>query len=671
MAGIDRDANRPRLIVRDSDGERIYTIDEGAVTLGRGEENDIEVNDLSCSRRHCRILRRNGRWEIVDLESRNGTLVNGILVMQKDLCEGDAIEIGRTRIFFQNESVATGVPTLRLDTAYFLDPLVQLPVEEQIEALRSERAVFLRILEVVKVLNTTRVLKDVLRTILEIMLDVTACEHGLVLLGDEKSGTFTLRAFRKIDAENAAREAQAVAHALGGMLLEAGGAVLCSDFGRDTRFHAFGDLAALAPRAFLCLPFRAEGETIGMIYVDTHREAGLLGEHQVRLAEILAAQAAIAIRNARLFGVNRRRQRELEQAKARLEELTASLREQVTRQAGSLQEAVDQAESSGRPALRYDYSEIVTASARMHRVFAIVDKVAESGIPVLVEGESGTGKELIARAIHFNGQRAAARFVSENCAAIPASLLESEFFGYEQGAFTGAARSKPGLFELAHQGTLFLDEIGDMPLGLQGKFLRVLENGQLRRVGGSKVITVDVRILSATNQNLRALVAQGRFREDLYYRLNVVTISLPPLRERKEDLPLLIAHFLGAIAARTGQPLKAISPDALRLLESYAWPGNIRELANELERLAALSPGEIDANLVAEHIAQSAGGGPRRGARSLRAIVKDAIEEIEQDVITAALQEHGWKKTCTASVLGISRPTLDSKIEKYRIRRGR
>ncbi|HAK94017.1 MAG TPA: hypothetical protein DCM87_03155 [Planctomycetes bacterium] len=661
----------PQLIIKDGEGERRFQISKDVTTIGRSAENDIEVGDLSSSRRHCQIVRQGARWEIVDLESRNGTLVNGILVMQKELAPGDLIEIGRTRLFFHEENVPSGLPTLRLDTAYFLDPLAGLPQEGQVEALKRERELFLRILEIVKLLNTKRVLKDVLGSILECILDITACEHALVLLKDDATDAFALRAFRKMESGLAGREAELVARMLVPLLIETGHALICTDADRDERFLGLGEMADLAPRSFLCLPLLVGDETIGMVYVDNHHEEGELGEHHLRLCEILAAQGAVAILNARLFEENRRRERELEEAKAKLEKVTTELKAQIMCKAETLDEAVRIATGAARPAFVHSYDEIVTASPRMYKVLEMVDKVAESSVPVLVEGESGTGKELVARAVHFASPRARERFVSENCAAIPANLLESEFFGYERGAFTGATRAKPGLFELAHNGTLFLDEIGDMPLALQSKFLRVLQNGELRRVGCNKTVKVDVRIISATNQNIRELVRAGRFREDLYYRLNVITIVLPPLRERPEDIPLLIAHFLGKIAARTGQPVKALASETLQLLQCYEWPGNVRELHNELERLAALGAEEIAADLVGENIRKAGASPARHAGRPLKDIVKLAIEEIEEDVISATLQEQGWKKTTTATLLGISRPTLDSKIEKYRIRRSR
>ncbi len=659
----------PKLIVCEDNKEHSFQLDKELITIGRSEENDISVGDISSSRRHCQIRYHNGQWELIDLDSRNGTLVNGVLVVQKRLSRGDVIEIGRTRLYFRERKQETELPTLRLDTSYFLDPLADMEPSEQVAVFKRERSIFLRILEVVRLINSKRDLNDVLRTILELVIDVTHCEHGLVLLANEKTGSFSLRAFKKIDAERASREAEVVARTLAGILVESGAFLVCSDFATDDRFLSFGDLAELGLKSFVCYPFIFEGETIGLLYLDNHANDDLITSDQVKLGEILAAQAAIAIRNARLFERNRRRRRELEDAKTKMEHLSAQLREQVMSRVENLDEAVRMASGGEKPKFRHQYSEIITASQKMYQALEVVDKVVSSSVPVLIEGESGTGKELIARALHFNGKRSPQKFISENCAAVPANLMESEFFGHERGAFTGANRQKKGLFELASHGTLFLDEIGDMPLELQSKFLRVLQNGEIRRVGGNELIRVDVRIVSATNQNLKELIRQGRFREDLYYRLNVIMVRLPPLRDRKEDIPLLLDHFLKDIARKEDRGPKILEAETLQLLQNYEWPGNVRELQNEIERLAALSGGRIPADIVGDNIKRSVGKKLKKQSRPLRDIVRLAVEEIEEDVIRTTLNEAGWKKTQAASVLGISRPTLDNKIGKYGIRR--
>jgi two-component system response regulator HydG len=242
-----------------------------------------------------------------------------------------------------------------------------------------------------------------------------------------------------------------------------------------------------------------------------------------------------------------------------------------------------------RAGLRFEYARIVGQSPALLAVLRTLDRIVDSELPVLITGESGTGKELIARAIHENGNRAGRAFVRENCAAIPESLLESELFGYRRGAFTGALQDKKGLFEEGDGGCVFLDEIGEMSLNMQAKLMRVLQEGEIRPVGASATIHVDVRLISATNQDLRRLVAEGRFREDLFFRLNVVPIELPPLRERVEDIPILVETFLRRAAERAGRPPKKLEPDALDCLVHHRWPGNIRELENEISRAFALS----------------------------------------------------------------------------------
>jgi len=290
---------------------------------------------------------------------------------------------------------------------------------------------------------------------------------------------------------------------------------------------------------------------------------------------------------------------------------------------------------------------------------------------VVIQGESGTGKELVARAIHFNGPRKGARFVSENCAAIPEALLESELFGHVRGAFTGAVKDKPGLFEVASGGTLFLDEIGDMPLDMQKKLLRALQEGEIRRVGSKNATKVDVRIISASNQDLRAGMKAGTFREDLFYRLNGVTVGLPPLRERREDIPLLVEHFLEVIAVEMRTPRRRANPAAMALLMAYRWPGNVRELENEVRRAVALSIDLIGADELSPEVRGQGAADPGASyiGRPLKEVVREATEQVERLAIKAALEIQGWNKVQTAAALDISRPTLDAKIEIYGLQR--
>lgn len=317
-------------------------------------------------------------------------------------------------------------------------------------------------------------------------------------------------------------------------------------------------------------------------------------------------------------------------------------------------------------AREYSFANIISRNGRMKEIFALIRKVGDVRTPVLLLGESGTGKELVARAIHHNGARRDGPFVAVNCGAIPENLLESELFGHVRGAFTDAAADRRGLFEEADGGTLFLDEIGEMPLSLQVKLLRVLQEGELRRLGGTKPIKVDVRVVSATARQLEAEVAAGRFREDLYFRLNVVSITLPPLRERLEDIPLLVAHFLGKYGQEFGKPGVAVTPRAMQLLMTYSWPGNVRELENCIERGLLLAEGDaLDEAALPEPLRQMpASVGPdSTGAESLS--IKKAEEQLEREFIRRALEATGGNRTHAARLLEISHRSLLYKIKEF------
>ena len=305
---------------------------------------------------------------------------------------------------------------------------------------------------------------------------------------------------------------------------------------------------------------------------------------------------------------------------------------------------------------RYDFPNIVGRGPRMREVLALVARVAPSNSTVLILGESGVGKDLIARALHEHSRRAQGPFVKINSTAIPESLLESELFGYEKGAFTGALHSKPGKFELADQGTLFLDEIGDVPLPIQVKLLRVLQERSFERLGGMRTLTVDVRLVAATNRNLRAALEEGTFREDLYYRLNVVPIDLPPLRAHKEDIPALAEHFLARFAAAQGKAIAALAPEAMARLLAFDWPGNVRELENVIERAVTLGDGP---RLEAADIHLEVVPPPRAAAGDAPTLPPGwTLEEFEQAIIRDALRRANGNKSQAARLLGLSRNAL-------------
>jgi DNA-binding NtrC family response regulator len=313
---------------------------------------------------------------------------------------------------------------------------------------------------------------------------------------------------------------------------------------------------------------------------------------------------------------------------------------------------------------RYDYPNVAARSAKMQEVLALVERVAPTPSTVLIGGESGVGKDLIARVIHQRSSRASGPFIKINSTAIPENLLESELFGYEKGAFTGAATSKPGKFELADKGSLFLDEIGDVPPVTQVKLLRVLQEREFERLGGTRTIKVDVRLIAATNRDLRAALEEGTFREDLYYRLNVVPIDIPPLREHKEDIPELVNLFLARYAERAARPVSAITPEALRLLMEFHWPGNVRELENIIERACALARGPV-IEAADIHI----DSGRSKTQTSSAAILPEgkSLDEWEDEIIREAYRRANGNKSQAARLLGLSRNALRYRLEKIGI----
>jgi Nif-specific regulatory protein len=377
----------------------------------------------------------------------------------------------------------------------------------------------------------------------------------------------------------------------------------------------------------MCVPLTLRGRTIGTVYVDTRAPGALFTPESLKFLEAFATQAAIAVDNARLI-------------------------DRVRRENETLKHAVQE---------RYGFENIIGSSPRMREVFGVLARVAPSPLPVIVRGESGTGKELVARAIHLNSPRRDKPFYSENCAALPDNLLESELFGHVRGAFTGADTSRKGLFELADGGTLFLDEVGDMSLTLQSKLLRVLQNGEIRPVGSEATRKVSVRIVSATNRDLEAMVRQRTFREDLYYRLKGVSVTLPPLRERREDVPLLVDHFLAKLARENGASRLRVEPALLRELSLRRWPGNVRELENTVYRLALFASGET---LTLEDARQDAGflEEPKSGDAAPTPVEPLSGPLTRHTLKRAIAAAHGNRNEA-ARLLGISRATIFRRLK--------
>ncbi|MCI0416623.1 sigma-54-dependent Fis family transcriptional regulator, partial [bacterium] len=403
----------------------------------------------------------------------------------------------------------------------------------------------------------------------------------------------------------------------------------------------------------LCIPlrrFRSEksgSDFLGLFYLDSSFSAEPLQEEHLQLMKALANHLSISIENATLFT-------EVQKQKEEIQNLNTKLQDKVEKQAGNLAEMRNLLAETQRELVGvYGLGNIIGRSSRMLRVFKLLEKVCRTSATVLILGESGTGKELIARYIHYNGKRSEQPLVSVNCSAFNDTLLESELFGHRKGAFTGAVENKTGLFELADGGTLFLDEVGDMSLEMQKKVLRVLEDGLVRPVGGKETMKVDVRIITATNRNLRDLVQKGEFREDLYYRLNVLTIEIPPLKDRREDIPLLVDFFVNRIADELKQPARAIPDSLMKMFLEYDWPGNVRELQNELRRVIIFESEYNHEQL------QSAG--TKDNDEGIR------MDDVEKRAILRALEQANGNRSKAAEILGIPRSTFYIKLARYKI----
>ena len=397
-------------------------------------------------------------------------------------------------------------------------------------------------------------------------------------------------------------------------------------------------------RSVVCVPLRSQGSVVGVIEVINSLQGGF-GQADLEFLEALAPSVALAVETARLVG---------------------NLREQTSRQASEI---------SGlrRERMHADaFPEIIGRSPAMESVFALMESASDSTIAVLIQGETGVGKELVARAIHNHGPRRQAPLVALNCGAMPAALLESELFGFARGAFTGADREKPGLFEAADGGTLFLDEVNAMPMDQQAKLLRVIQEGEFRRLGETASRKVDVRLISASNADLAEEVREKRFREDLYYRLNVFPIVVPPLRERPGDVSLIAMAILAGISERTSKDVRAIDSDALEILDHYRWPGNVRELENELERAVALASvgTSIGRSCLSERVVELSKKAPEAGSQLFqqRGSLREARERFERQFLATVLRLHSGNATKAAKELGISRQMLQKKIRDWNLR---
>jgi transcriptional regulator with GAF, ATPase, and Fis domain/serine/threonine protein kinase len=558
------------------------------------------------------------------------------------------------------ETIAVGLPE-PLRPAFWSHPVRNtVPRSQQHEPASAPKQPrnLVRVLEINRRLNSSLAVDDVLSCALDAAIELSEAERGFLLVRPEAGGKrLEVAVARNLDRERIGRSHLKFSRSIAENVVRTGQPVSTTDALADERFRANQSVHAMRLRSVVCVPVTAPEGVLGAIYLDHRFRKDQFDDEVVQLLLAFADQVAIALRNARLVSDLERRTQALQKEQDRVQELLAGQAAEIDRLSSEVRTRQEVLE------LRYDYSSIVGASAPMQAVFRVLDRVTDTNIDVLVQGESGTGKELVARALHFNGPRRQGPFLSINCAALPEHLLESELFGVTRGAFTGADRDREGLLASACGGTLFLDEIGEMPLAMQAKLLRVLQERRVRPLGSNREVPVDIRLVSATNRRLLDDVSAGRFREDLYYRVAVVEVRLPPLRERPDDIPALCTHILERAAASMGGKVVGVRADALRALMHHPLPGNVRQLDNLLRRALVLSEGQAiglqDLDLVPAS-RSDARGMPRDRA---------AFEQAESSRILACLEEHRWNVCAVARAIGMPRNTLYRKLRKYRLQK--
>jgi len=602
------------------------TIETDAVSIGRDRSNDICLPHETISRQHARILTEDGGWVVTDLNSSNGSQVNGRGIEREQLQHMDEIQFGEIVMIFIDDS-----PPL-LGEEEQAPEVTQVLEASTIEMLRVKEAAAGRAEEINRgIVQLFRLSNEVgaCKSLPELMSKVSGAAtealaaDRVVPITLEREGR--LRPwFGRRSTERAALAELPISTTIVNHVRRGGKPVL-SEVQADERFSGSVSVVRNSIATAMCVPLKSAGRELGVIYADRVAPAEPFTQTEFEMLAAMAMPVVVALENVLAA----------DKLKSERERLVGQM--------------------------KLDHN-IIGDHESIVDVLELVERVAPTDSSVLVVGESGTGKELVARAIHYNSTRSGKAFEAVNCAALAPTLLESELFGHVKGAFTGAIQDKPGRFELADTGTLFLDEIGEMPLDSQSKLLRVIEQGELRRVGDTRDRTVDVRIIAATNKVLDQVVADGGFREDLFYRLNIVRIDLPPLSARGSDVDLLADHFLTFFCDKCGRKPMELTAKARELLRRYPWPGNVRELKNVMERLAVICRAdEVRPDDLPPEV---------RAGRARAATAGDAtasLADVEREHIIRVLTHTGGNKKEAARILGIDRSTLYAKLKQYEI----
>ncbi len=616
-----------------------YDLSTDRLVVGRLTSNQICIPDQSVSRRHCVLELESGRFNLRDLDSRNGTRVNGLPVMRRVLEDGDLIEVGDSEFLFlvnevpaslQASSVTVQEEEIDPTTVFQLpgggrEPGDGEPVPPPAYTPDRKAHDLDVLLKINNALTRIRQLDPLEQQLLAMIFEVIPANRAAILLAGEKAGEWA-STFGLWRGEKGQRPVQ-VSRTVLRQAMSEGCGILSSNPGANPALGSSDSLRQARVTALLCVPLLVFDKLIGAIYLDTTDPARTFDRDHLAMLIGIAGVAAPAIENVR-----------------RLASLEAENRRLVDE-------------------IRVQHN-MIGETERLRQVQRFIAKAAPVDSTVLIRGESGTGKELVARAIHYLSKRAAKPFVPINCAAIPENLLEAELFGYERGAFTGAMALKKGKLELANGGTLFLDEIGELAPALQAKLLRVLQEREFERVGGTKPVRVDLRLIAATNANLEDSIRSGGFRQDLFFRLNVLAVELPPLRERREDIPLLASYFLVKYSKECGRRVRSISPQAKTCLMRYPWPGNVRELENAIERAVVMSSGEvIEVEDLPESLLESE---PVTGSEISR--FHETVQGIKRRLILETVESTRGNYTEAAKLLGLHPNYLHRLIRNLNLR---
>ena len=601
----------PRLTAVDGPHKgTVFSLGDEEMFVGRDTSNDICVADSSVSRRHCSIQRDAEGFTIRDLESLNSTFVNDVPIKERLLKHGDRIRIGDSLFLFHLHE--TEIPTTPTNVSFDegISPsreTVRVRVSDAIQLMARDLCALMKISATI---NSLRSADELQQQLLELIFEVVPARRGAILLveedGDEFSSVFGL------DREMGPDASISVSRTIAQQVRIEGVSILSNGVQESEAFSEVTSVIASQIQSVLAVPLILFDKVVGIIYLDTTDPGARFDEDHLQLVSAIANIASVALQNIR-----------------RLESLES---ENAILRAG-----VDLEHS------------MVGESKLMQGLYTMISRIAPTDSTVLLRGESGTGKELAARAIQVNSPRAGRSFVAVNCAALTDSLLESELFGHEKGAFTGAIAQKKGKLEIADGGTVFLDEIGELAPALQAKLLRVLQEREFERVGGTRSIKVDLRIIAATNKDLEEAIRNNEFRQDLYYRLNVVSLEMPPLRERKEDIPLLVSFFVEKFGHKCRQQTMKVSKEARHRLVNYDWPGNVRELENVIERAVVLSSTDtIMPEDLPEALLETAASVDAPTAR-----YHEAVQETKTKIILQAVEQAGGNYTEAAKLLGV------------------